>query len=102
MRPCISSWPPSSCSSPADSSRRRSKGKDRELEMSRKTLLLVLLILTLFPIGANTLYSDFYVDLATKMMIFGIALLGYDIIAGYTGLVSLGHAMFFGIGGYCA
>jgi branched-chain amino acid transport system permease protein len=72
------------------------------IEMSRKQLLLVLMVLALFPIGANTLYSDFYVDLVTKMMIFGIALLGYDIIAGYTGLVSLGHAMFFGIGGYCA
>jgi branched-chain amino acid transport system permease protein len=72
------------------------------LELSRKTLFLVFLILAFFPIGANTLYSDFYVDLVTKMMIFGIALLGYDIIAGYTGLVSLGHAMFFGIGGYCA
>lgn len=72
------------------------------LELSRKTLLLVLLVLALFPIGANSLYSNFYVDLVTKMMIFGIALLGYDVIAGYTGLVSLGHAMFFGIGGYCA
>jgi len=52
--------------------------------------------------GAPALFSDFYVDLVTKMMIFGIALLGYDIIAGYTGLVSLGHAMFLGLGGYCA
>jgi len=58
--------------------------------------------MALFPLGAPSLYSDFYVDLVTKMMIFGIALLGYDIIAGYTGLVSLGHAMFLGVGGYCA
>jgi branched-chain amino acid transport system permease protein len=72
------------------------------LALRHKQLLIVLLGLALFPIGAPTLYSDFYVDLATKMMIFGIALLGYDIIAGYTGLVSLGHALFFGIGGYCA
>ena len=70
--------------------------------LNRKHLLAVLLIVALFPIGSPALYSDFYVDLVTKMMIFGIALLGYDIIAGYTGLVSLGHAMFFGIGGYCA
>ncbi len=70
--------------------------------VSKKQLLIVLLVLALFPIGAPGLYSAFYIDLVTKMMIFGIVLLGYDIIAGYTGLVSLGHAMFFGIGGYCA
>ncbi len=72
------------------------------LVLNRKQLLLALLITALFPLGAPALYSDFYVDLVTKMMIFGIALVGYDIIAGYTGLVSLGHALFFGLGGYCA
>ena len=35
-------------------------------------------------------------------MIIWIALFGYDILAGYTGLVSLGHAMFFGLGAYGA
>lgn len=65
-------------------------------------LLIVMTGLALFPLGAPALFSDFYVDLVTKMMILGIALLGYDIIAGYTGLVSLGHAMFLGLGGYCA
>ncbi len=65
-------------------------------------LLAVLALLLLFPLGSPGLYSKFYVDLITKMMIFGIVLLGYDIIAGYTGLISLGHAMFFGLGGYCA
>jgi len=70
--------------------------------VSKRYLLLVLVILVLFPLGSPILFSDFYVDLLTKMMIFGIALLGYDIIAGYTGLVSLGHAMFLGLGGYCA
>jgi branched-chain amino acid transport system permease protein len=73
-----------------------------KLIVGRKYLVAVLLCLALFPLGAPTLFSDFYVDLLTKIMIFGIALLGYDIIAGYTGLVSLGHAMFFGLGGYCA
>lgn len=67
----------------------------------RKILLLAtLLVLVLFPFGAPGLYSGYYVDLFTKIMIFGIVLLGFDILAGYTGLVSLGHAMFFGLGGY--
>jgi ABC-type branched-subunit amino acid transport system permease subunit len=63
-------------------------------------LLIVLAVLLLLPLGAPLLYSDYYLDLFTKILIFGIMLVGYDILAGYTGLVSLGHAMFFGIGGY--
>jgi len=73
-----------------------------KLVFMKKQLLIPLIVLVLFPLGAPVLFSDFYVDLVTKMLIFGIALLGYDIIAGYAGLVSLGHAMFFGIGGYSA
>ncbi len=65
-------------------------------------VLPVLIILLILPFGSPELISDYYVDLLTKIMIFGIVLLGYDILAGYTGLVSLGHAMFFGLGGYCA
>ncbi|MEJ2715903.1 MAG: branched-chain amino acid ABC transporter permease [Deltaproteobacteria bacterium] len=60
------------------------------------------LFLILLPLASPTLISPYYLDLLTKVLIFGIALLGYDILAGYTGLVSLGHALFFGLGGYCA
>jgi len=41
-----------------------------------------------------------YHSLATEMLIFAIFAVGYDIIFGYTGLLSFGHAMFFGIGAY--
>lgn len=41
-----------------------------------------------------------YRSLASEMLIFAIFALGYDIIFGYTGLLSFGHAMFFGIGAY--
>jgi branched-chain amino acid transport system permease protein len=41
-----------------------------------------------------------YHALASEMLIFAIFALGYDIIFGYTGLLSFGHAMFFGIGAY--
>jgi len=64
-------------------------------------LLTVVLFLSLLPLGSPKLFSGYYLDLLTKIMIYGIALMGYDILAGYTGLVSLGHAMFFGLGGYC-
>jgi len=41
-----------------------------------------------------------YTSLASEMLIFAIFALGYDILLGYTGLLSFGHAMFFGIGAY--
>ena len=41
-----------------------------------------------------------YHSLATEMLIFAIFAVGYDIAFGYTGLLSFGHAMFFGMGAY--
>ena len=41
-----------------------------------------------------------YRSLATEMLIFAIFAVGFDIIFGYTGLLSFGHAIFFGIGAY--
>ncbi|WP_336634512.1 branched-chain amino acid ABC transporter permease [Lysinibacillus fusiformis] len=38
--------------------------------------------------------------LLTQIFIFGILAMSYDILLGYTGIVSFGHAMFFGIGAY--
>ena len=64
--------------------------------------LIVLLILIAFPFGANRLFSDFYVALLLRVFIFGILLIGFDLLAGYGGLVSFGHAMFFGTGAYVA
>lgn len=41
-----------------------------------------------------------YRALASEMLIFAIFAVGYDIVFGYTGLLSFGHAMFFGMGAY--
>ncbi len=64
--------------------------------------VLVAVVLALLPWGTPALFSEYYLDLFTKILIYGIMLLGYDVLAGYTGLVSLGHALFFGLGGYAA
>jgi branched-chain amino acid transport system permease protein len=40
------------------------------------------------------------IDLALKIAIFATLVASYDILIGYTGIVSFGHAMFFGIGAY--
>lgn len=56
-------------------------------------LLLFLLVPFLFP-------SFKSLDLAVKIIIFGTLVASYDILLGYTGIISFGHAMFFGIGAY--
>jgi len=70
------------------------------LETLPRSVQLVLLLglgaLALFPwVG-----SDFYVQTLTRMMILAIFAMSLDLLQGVTGLVSLGHAAYFGLGGY--
>jgi branched-chain amino acid transport system permease protein len=48
------------------------------------------------------LLSSFYMSILTEILILGIFALSLNILVGYTGLVSLGHAAFFGVGAYTA
>ncbi len=56
----------------------------------------VLVGLVLLPVFAG----GFYVDLVTKVLVLAIFAVSLDLLVGYTGLVSFGHAAFFGIGAY--
>jgi branched-chain amino acid transport system permease protein len=59
-------------------------------------LLLALLALAAFPfIG-----TEFYAQMVARMMILAIFAMSLDLLLGVTGLVSLGHAAFFGLAGY--
>jgi branched-chain amino acid transport system permease protein len=60
----------------------------------------VVVVAAAFPLVATALDAPFYVSLATRILIFALAALSLDLILGYGGLVSLGHAAFIGIGGY--
>jgi urea transport system permease protein len=44
--------------------------------------------------------SDFYVSLLGKILCYAICALAIDLIWGYTGILSLGHGLFFALGGY--
>jgi branched-chain amino acid transport system permease protein len=59
-----------------------------------------LLALALVPPVAGILQQPFYVDLFRRTMIFAIAAVSLDLILGYGGLVSFGHAAYLGIGAY--
>lgn len=53
-----------------------------------------------FPYAALALGHDFYVGFATRVMIFVMAVTSLNLLVGYAGLVSLGHAAYFGLGAY--
>src|SRR4051794_13826159 len=70
--------------------------------MKRSHLLLAVVgvaALLLFPLGVG---NPYYIHLLETIMIYAIVLFGLDIVVGYTGQVSLGHAGLFGIGAYTA
>jgi len=52
------------------------------------------------PLVANALDQPFYIDLIRRVMIFAIAAISLNLILGYGGMVSFGHAAYLGIGGY--
>lgn len=62
----------------------------------RVLLALMLVGLLLFPLVSER----FYLQYATKIMIMAIFAMSLDLLVGYTGLVSLGHALYFGVAGY--
>ncbi|GGA05312.1 branched-chain amino acid ABC transporter permease [Neptunicoccus cionae] len=70
--------------------------------MSRETLINTALALALLgvPLWAYAVDEPFIITLATKVAILALAGVGLNIALGLGGLVSLGHAAFFGIGGY--
>ena len=59
-------------------------------------LALALLALALFPLVG----TEFYAQMVARMMILGIFAMSLDLLLGVAGLVSLGHAAFFGLAGY--
>src|SRR5437588_9504947 len=62
----------------------------------RAALLFVLIAVALFPLAG----SAFYTELATKVMILAMFAMSLDLLVGYTGMVSFGHAAYYGVGAY--
>lgn len=59
-----------------------------------------LVFLALVPAGAHLLDAPFYLKLVGRIMIWAMAALSLNLILGYGGMVSLGHAAFLGVGVY--
>ncbi|WP_254533092.1 ABC transporter permease [Natrinema gelatinilyticum] len=68
---------------------------------TRKYLgIAAIAIVALVPLGSGILYSEYYVSLTQELLIWALLALSLDLVMGYTGLISLGHAMFYGLGAY--
>lgn len=76
---------------------------NKNLEKMKTSHLLLAIVgvaaLLLFPVGIT---NPYYIHLLETIMIYAIVLFGLDIVVGYTGQVSLGHAGLFGLGAYTA
>ncbi len=62
--------------------------------VSRNPLLFIIAFFIVFPFVVP------YKALATQIIIWGLFALGYNVCLGYTGMLSFGHAAYFGVGAY--
>jgi len=69
---------------------------------SPRTAITVLLLggLATVPIIAHALGETFYITLVARILIFALAASGLNLLLGYGGLVSFGHALYVGLGAY--
>jgi branched-chain amino acid transport system permease protein len=63
---------------------------------ARLGLIALVAALLLLPLGLGS----YYLGLLTQMLIFGLFAMSLDLLIGYTGLASLGHAAYFGVAAY--
>jgi len=66
--------------------------------MRRSILLLV--VLSIFPLAMQAADNLFYVSFASRVMIYAIAATSLNLALGYGGMISFGHAAFVGTGAY--
>lgn len=69
----------------------------KKITLERVLITLVFLVLALVPM----FLPMFRVSLISKYMCYAIVAIGLDMIWGFTGILSLGHGVYFGLGAYC-
>jgi len=65
-----------------------------------KRAVAVFALLALFPLVMQSMDGLFYVSLASRILIYAIAATSLNLVLGYGGMVSFGHAAFFGAGAF--
>lgn len=59
-------------------------------------------VLIVIAIAIPQLFPGFVTSFGTQVLYYAVIAIGLDLLMGYAGLYSLGHAAFFGVGGYAA
>src|SRR5262249_53534358 len=73
------------------------KRNDRPVRGAARSLIVAtLLVLAALPF----VLARYQISILTELFIFGLLALSLDLIMGYTGMVSFGHAAYFGLGAY--
>lgn len=67
---------------------------------SRIVLALLLVAAITFPMLATAIDQPFYISFATRVLIFAMLATSLNLVLGFGGMISFGHAAFFGIGAY--
>lgn len=62
--------------------------------------VVLMAVLVLLPVYTAWAGQSYWLTLMSRVMIYGIAATSLNLLIGYTGLVSLGHALFLGVGSY--
>ncbi len=71
------------------------------VSVSGRISAVILLLLAPAPFFFDWIGQPFYLDLLSRALIFAIAAISLNLILGFGGMVSLGHAAYIGIGAYC-
>jgi branched-chain amino acid transport system permease protein len=65
--------------------------------VKRLAIIVAVLLLATVPFWVG---NSYYVNIATQMLIYAVLALGLNVLVGYAGLVTLGHAGLFGVAAY--
>jgi branched-chain amino acid transport system permease protein len=72
----------------------------RRLDTNQVTMIVVWAVLLTAPLWIDSVGG--YMDLATRVVVLGLAAMSINFLLGFTGYMSFGHAAFFGLGAYGA
>ncbi|XDZ65787.1 branched-chain amino acid ABC transporter permease [Alphaproteobacteria bacterium LSUCC0684] len=73
----------------------------RDGAMENRLFFLLLAGFAFFPLYTGMADLPFWEDVAMRIMLLGMAAMGLNLVLGYGGMVSFGHAAFLGVGAYC-
>ena len=74
----------------------------QEITSLRNFRIFVLVVAGLFLLGLPLLASQFVSYLMLTFFAYAITVIGFNLLFGYTGLLSFGHALFMAVGAYTA